>query len=953
MKTRSTIIYLFYLGLLLSGLHSFAQQSYITPQPVEGGFAIVEQNTAAPILFSSADYPGVQKVARELKNDIEKVTGITPNLSSELSSVNATAIIIGTLGKSELINQLVQQGKIDQSALKGKWEKFITTIVEDPTPGIQKALVIVGSDKRGTLYGLYDLSNEIGISPWHFWSDVPAKKHKSLYVTPGIHTMGEPKVQYRGIFINDEAPALSGWVSEHYGTFNAEFYEKVFQLILRLKGNFLWPAMWGRMFYVDDPKNKAMADLYGIVIGTSHHEPLGRAHAEWQKFGEGPWDYTKNEENLDEFWREGMQRMDSTEVIVTVGMRGDGDEPMTEGTAIELLEKIVDRQREIISEVTDKPSEETPQMWALYKEVQDYYDQGMRVPEDITLLLCDDNWGNIRKLPYLDAEPREGGYGIYYHFDYVGGPRNYKWMNTNQIERVWEQMNLAYNYGAHKLWVVNVGDIKPMELPISFFLDYAWNPQKWTPTKVAQYYKDWAENTFGVEHSEDIADILKKYTKYNARRKHELLSPSTYSLKHYNEADRILKEFDDLVKKTLDLADKIPASYQDAYYQLVQFPVVASANLNHLYIAAAKNRRYAEQGRVIANKYADKVKEYFEKDSLLTQYYHTQLADGKWNHMMSQTHIGYTSWQEPRYNNMPEVTYVELPKKAKVGVGISGSTAWYPNTKDTLVLPELSLFNPSESQITLFNAGKDSYKYKIKTKDRWVDISKTKGRVEQDQPIEINVDWSKAPIGQYSSSITIEANGQEIVVRLPINHINLNHAKGFIEQDGVISINAENYTDQLASDPFKWHVIPNIGKTSSGVTISPEKIGPQEITETSPRLQYDFHSFSTGEVKVHAYFSPTQNYTDRDGLKFGIAIDDTAPQLVNFHQENTHRDWQMSVANNIKVITTTHKLDKAGNHQLYYYLIDSGLVLQKIVIDTGGLKKSYLGPEQSFKKIDK
>src|SRR5690606_8741407 len=528
MKTRNTFIHLVYFTLLLKGLYSFAQESYITYQPIEGGFAIVDKNTAAPILFSNADYPGVQKVAKELQGDIEKVTGIAPEISSDFSALNTPTIIVGTLGKNKLIDRLIQQGKINKDALEGKWEKFITTIVKDPTPEIEKALIIVGSDKRGTLYGLYDLSSKIGISPWHFWSDVPAKKHQTLYVTPGIHTMGEPEVQYRGIFINDEAPALSGWVSEHYGKFNAAFYEKVFQLILRLKGNFLWPAMWGRMFYVDDPKNKAMADLYGIVIGTSHHEPLGRAHAEWQKFGNGPWDYTKNKETLDKFWREGMQRMDSTEVIVTVGMRGDGDEPMTEGTAIDLLEKIVKRQREIITEVTGQPSEESPQMWALYKEVQDCYDQGMRVPEDITLMLCDDNWGNVRKLPYLDAEPREGGYGIDYQFDYVGGGRTYKWMNTNQIERVWEQMNLAYNHGANKLWVVNVGDIKPMELPISFFLDYAWNPQKWTPTKVAQYYKDWAENTFGVKHSEDIADILKKYTKYNARRKHELLSPSTY-----------------------------------------------------------------------------------------------------------------------------------------------------------------------------------------------------------------------------------------------------------------------------------------------------------------------------------------------------------------------------------------------------------------------------------------
>lgn len=950
MKTRNAFFYLFYLGLFLTGLHSYAQQPYVIHKPIEGGFVIVAHNVAAPILYSETDYPGVQKVVRELQGDIEKVSGVAPQLSLTTKNLNTPPIIVGTLGKNELIDKLIQQGKIEESALKGKWEKFITTVVENPTPEIESALVIVGSDKRGTLYGLYDLSSQIGISPWHFWADVPAQHHQSLYVIPGVHTMGEPKVQYRGIFINDEAPALSGWVGEHYGKFNAEFYEKVFQLILRLKGNFLWPAMWGRMFYVDDPKNKAMADLYGIVIGTSHHEPLGRAHAEWQKFGEGPWDYTKNTKNLEKFWREGMERMDSTETIVTVGMRGDGDEPMTEGTAIELLESIVDKQREIISEVTQEPSSKTPQMWALYKEVQAYYDQGMRVPEDITLLLCDDNWGNIRKLPYLNAEPRKGGYGIYYHFDYVGGPRNYKWMNTNQIERVWEQMNLAYNYGANKLWVVNVGDIKPMELPISFFLDYAWNPKKWTPTKVADYYQQWAKPIFGDSQSEAIADILKKYTKYNARRKHELISPSTYSLKNYKEADRVLKEFDQLVKKTLSVAENIPESQQAAYYQLVQFPVVASANLNKLYIAAAKNKRYAEQGRAIANDYAEKVQAYFEKDSLLTDYYHTQLADGKWDHMMSQTHIGYTSWQEPRYNTMPEVTYVELQKAPKVGVGISGATQWYPKTKDTLVLQQLSSFHPTDTRVQLFNAGQKPYKYRIKKADPWVEISQIKGRVEQDKNIEIDVDWKKAPQGQYSTNITIDADGEQIFLRLPINHTDLKNAKGFIEENGVVSIQAENYSNQVTNDSFKWQVIPNLGKTSSGVTISPVRIPPQEISENSPRLRYDFHSFSSGEVKIHAYFSPTQNYTDRDGLKFGIGLDGQTPQIVNFHADNTLPDWQKSVANNIKVITTTHHIEKPGNHQLYYYLVDSGLVLQKIVIDAGGIKKSYLGPPQSFKK---
>ncbi|MEI9806932.1 MAG: glycosyl hydrolase 115 family protein [Bacteroidota bacterium] len=233
----------------------------------------------------------------------------------------------------------------------------------------------------------------------------------------------------------------------------------------------------GNAFYDDDSLNIKSADAYGIVIGTSHHEPLMRAHDEWRRYGKGKWNYDSNEVRLKEFWRGGMQRA-TNEKIVSVGMRGDGDEPMSRQTATALLERIVKDQRTIIEEVTKKPASATPQLWALYKEVQDYYDKGMRVPDDVTLLLCDDNWGNIRKLPALNEKQRKGGYGIYYHFDYVGGPRNYKWVNTNPITRVWEQMHLAWEYKAREIWIVNAGDIKPMEFPISFFLDYAWNPTK-------------------------------------------------------------------------------------------------------------------------------------------------------------------------------------------------------------------------------------------------------------------------------------------------------------------------------------------------------------------------------------------------------------------------------------------------------------------------------------------
>lgn len=437
---------------------------------------------------------------------------------------------------------------------------------------------------------------------------MPVKQQQNLYVLPGRHTDGEPAVKYRGIFINDEAPALAGWATEKFGGFNAEFYAHVFELIVRLKGNYLWPAMWGRTFYVDDPKNPELADAYGVVIGTSHHEPLMRAHDEWRRFGSSPWNYQTNPDTLQKFWREGIRRMGDNESLVTIGMRGDGDEPMSEGSNIALLEKIVKDQRGIIADVTGKPASETPQVWALYKEVQDYYDKGMRVPDDVMLLLADDNWGNIRKLPKIGEKERPGGYGIYYHFDYVGGPRNYKWINTNPLPRIWEQMHLAYEHGVNRIWIVNVGDIKPIEFPTEFFLDYAWNPAKWSAERLDDYTRLWAAEQFGEEHAAAIANMLSRYGKYNALRKPELLSPETYSLTNYREAERVVAEYNELAEKAEQLYQKMPDEAKDAFYQLVLYPVKASANLNALYLAVAKNHLYAKQGRAATNQMADKAK---------------------------------------------------------------------------------------------------------------------------------------------------------------------------------------------------------------------------------------------------------------------------------------------------------------------------------------------------------
>jgi hypothetical protein len=640
---------IFSLLLLLASLTASAQAS----------FPLATPGKTAPICVSAADWPGVLRAAHDLQADVQRVTKTTPQFSTS-KPAGKEVVLIGTLGKSPLIDALVQQKKLNVSAVAGKWEVFVRQVVENPMPGVARALVIAGSDKRGTIYGIYDLSQQIGVSPWHWWADVPVKPQTTLLIPAGRHTLGEPKVKYRGIFINDEAPALSGWSKEKFGGVNSKMYTHMFELILRLRGNYLWPAMWGNMFNVDDPLNPELADMYGIVMGTSHHEPLTRAHEEWKKAGHGPWNYQTNDTTLRRFWRGGMRRMGTRENIVTVGMRGDGDEPMSRESNTALLEKIVADQRQIIAEETHKPADQTPQMWALYKEVQDYYDKGMRVPDDVTLLLCDDNWGNLRKLPKLADKPRRGGYGIYYHFDYVGGPRNYKWLNTNPLPRIWEQMHLAHAYGANQIWVVNVGDLKPMELPISFFLDYAWNPDAIPADGVAAYTRRWASQQFGPAHAADIADILAKYAKYNARRKPELLDANTYSLAT-GEWATVVAEYNALATRAQAINQQLPAAVRDAYFELVLHPVLACANLNDLYYTMALNREAAKTSQPTTNALAEKARALFARDAELSKRYNT-LAGGKWNHMMDQTHIGYTIWQQPDADKMPEV--VTLPAGA-------------------------------------------------------------------------------------------------------------------------------------------------------------------------------------------------------------------------------------------------------------------------------------------------
>jgi len=926
--------------------------SYISTKNGKGYFTISASGKSAPLFVNSKDYPGVIRILKHLQADIGSVTNTEPELSIDKIPAAKEIILVGTLGKNPVIDKLVRDKKLDVNGIAGKWEAFLIQVVENPLPNVERALVIVGSDKRGTIFGMYDLAAQIGVSPWYWWADVPVKKKPELYVLPGHHTLGEPAVKYRGIFINDENPALFGWVNKTFGDFNHQFYEKVFELILRMKGNFLWPAMWGKAFYDDDSLNAPLADEYGVVISTSHHEPMMRAHVEWQRYGSGPWNYEKNEAKLREFWTAGVKRMRNYESIVTLAMRGDGDEPMTEAANVALLQRIVKDQREILAEVTRKDVTSIPQVWALYKEVQEYYDKGMRVPDDVTLLLCDDNWGNLRKLPQLNEKSRPGGYGIYYHYDYVGGPRNYKWLNTNQISRVWEQMHLAYRYGANRIWIVNVGDIKPMEFPIEFFLDYAWNPEQWPAERLPEYTELWAERQFGAEHAKDIADILTMYTKFNSRRKPELLAPETYSLVDYREAETVVAEYNELAARAQRISDSLPAEFKDAFYQLVLHPVQACSNLNELYVTVGKNRLYAQQGRAATNGLAERAKELFKRDAEITHHYNNVMANGKWSHMMDQTHIGYTYWQQPDSNSMPEVKKIAIPSAAEMGVAIEGSTHWWPNEKSEVVLPEFDPYHQQTYYIEIFNRGQAPFDYSAQAGESWVKIDHAKGRIETEKRLWISVDWKQALSGKHRVPITVTGlNNSRVVVQAIINNPaspKRDEIIGFVESNGYVSIEAEHYTRAMERSPITWQRIPDLGRTLSAMTPLPVTSLPQTPEGNSARLEYQIHFFSKGEVKVKAYLSPTLNFHNTQGLRYAISFDDVPPQIVNMHAQKTFQDWEESVRNNVTVAISKHLINQPGKHVLKFWIIDPGVVLQKLVIETGEVKPSYLGPPESY-----
>ena len=687
-------------------------EGIVTENLNAGGFTLISRSKPITLLVADNDKKGVLIAAGNLQKDFERVCGSKAALLHAPSADTKRYVIAGTL-ESPYIKQIIKAKKINEKELKGKVEKYLMTVVSNPLPGVDEALVIAGSDMRGAIYGIYELSEQIGVSPWYDWMDVPAVRHNNLAIQRGTYTAGEPAVRYRGLFLNDEAPCLTTWVKNTFGTNYGghEFYARVFELILRLRGNYLWPAMWSWTFYGDDPLNSPTASDMGVMMGTSHHEPMARNHQEWARHRKeyGEWNYVTNQKVIDDFFREGVRRSKDNEDIITIGMRGDGDTAMgakeghddefvpDDDATIKLLEKIMKNQRDIIAKETGRPAKERTQLWALYKEVQRYYDKGLKVPDDVIILLCDDNWGDIRRLPTAEERKHKGGFGMYYHVDYVGAPRNSKWINVTPIQHIWDQLTLTYQYGVDKLWVLNVGDLKPMEYPITFFMDFAWNPNRYNAANLIDHPKKFCAQQFGESQADEAARILNLYSQYAGRVTAEMLDASTYNLET-GEWKQVCDEFTRLEADALRQYVSLPADMHDAYRQLLLFPIQALGNLYEMYYAQAMNHKLYADGNPEANAWADRVEQCFKRDSVLCRGYNKDIAGGKWDGMMIQKHIGYVSWND----NFPKDVCPKV-KRFEDTSAMAGGYVFQPSDGYIAMDAEhyYSVQNPQEAKWTL------------------------------------------------------------------------------------------------------------------------------------------------------------------------------------------------------------------------------------------------------------
>jgi hypothetical protein len=947
--------------------HAKAQVSISENTTGNNIFPLVSSSSAT-LYYDEGDDETVKKVAGLFVDDIYRVTGKRIKSESTVPENQENMVIVGTIGNNDLIDRLIQQERIDVSKIKGGWEQYVIKLVDNPLPGVRKALVIAGSDRRGAAYGIFSISESIGVSPWYWWADVPVKKRSALHLKVDAMASKSPSVKYRGIFINDEDWGLKPWASKTFepevNDIGPKTYSKICELLIRLKANYLSPAMHEITGAFNSfPENKKVADSFGIVMGSIHAEPLLFNNAtEWDSETMGEWDYTTNKEGINKVLTQRVKENSSFENVYTLALRGIHDAVMVGNLPMEeqvvVLENALNDQRGILKEELEDPIDSIPQVFYPYKEVLDIYDAGLEVPDDVTIVWPDDAYGYMRRLSNTEEQKRSGRAGVYYHVSYWGPPNHNLWTATTPPALMYEELEKAYRTTADRLWLVNVGDIKPAEYQISLFMDMAYDIEDFSFDNINSHNVDFLCDAFGEKYRKEFEDILKSYYHLTFVRKPEYMERRTdteFSIMNYKEVDNRLAEYERIVNKTTAIMNSLDEEYVPSFFQLLYYPIKGAALVDQMTLGAQKNRLYAFQERASANVLKKEVVAYIDTLKDITQEYNS-LLDGKWKGMMALRTGG------GRLDEIPRLDSVTLAAKPSLGISVQGEDIMR-GVKSYHATPSFNKFTRKTYYIDVFNKGEGTLKWKAKASASWILIDKKSGKTTHEDRLWVSIDWDKVPKGKEilgSIEISMDRKNKENVSISVFNpaDVSRDEVKGmYVEDNGYVSIDPTGFHRKTENEEVKFTVIEGLGYEKKVLQLGDplaEADYYDHLVLTSnyvapartkyPGVEYDFYSFNTGTVTVYTYMMPIAPLNDEHSSRYGVMVDNSPVFLPEAGAPEYALPWIQSALKNNRINSTVHEITEPGKHTLKIFAADPGMIIQKIVIDFGGLKKSYQGP---------
>jgi hypothetical protein len=937
-------------------------------QNTKNNFPMVSGTDLADIYFDSTDFEVVKISSKCLARDIERVTGKIPRIVSTEKQLKNNIIIIGTIGSNTLIDGLISNRKLNVDSIRGQWERFIIKTINSPLPGIRKALVIVGSDRRGTAFGVFSISKSIGVSPWYWWADVPIQKKTELYIKPIEFISNSPSVKYRGIFLNDEDWGLLPWaaknIDKEINDIGPRTYSKICELMLRLKANYLWPAMHEVTGAFNKyPENRLVADSFGIIMGSSHCEPLLYNNAsEWDKNTMGDWNYKTNKKSILDQLEKRVQTNYPYENIYTLGLRGLHDAGMignlTQKERVTTLENAINDQQSLLSKYISTPIESIPQILVPYKEVMEIYEEGLNVPDEVTLVWPDDNYGYIKRLSSPGEQKRAGRAGVYYHVSYLGSPHNYLWLSTTPPALMYEEMLKAYQTGADRVWVLNVGDIKACEFSTSLFLDMAWNINSFNYAVLPKYTAKWYSDIFGDEYFNDFLQIWNGYYHLGFIRKpefmawgyewrnkdwYEKISDTKFSYSNYNEAENRLIAYRLIANKVSSIMKKLKNGQKESFFQLVYYPVIGSCYMNFKMLKAQQNHSYAKQGRSKTNNLALESHQYFDSLQIITNTYNS-LLNGKWDGMMSLKQGWYSN-----VHLMPKVDSISLPSKPELAVFGEGYEDNQSIHEASQSLPCFYSFAPKSYYIDIVNKGSNELEWTATSPEKWIVLSQLSGKTTNEQRIFVSVDWDKRPAGELVyGDVTVYSGTQTqkvLISTFQPQNIKTEDLKGlFVEQNGFISIPAADFHHKKESENAKVIIIEGLGIEGKSIQFGDSYLSYNHLNICT---DYSFYTFNSGWAKVYIYALPVFPKDASQGAGFAISIDNDITYNMDITAKEYSDTWSENVLRNYALTKSEIFISQSGEHTLKLMSRSKGMVIQKIVIDLGGLRDSYSSPPSS------